>query len=136
MPHEAGARTGEAFRRIADDRRRPPIPFLQEMVGKVFKPRLHAPVLFAGHEDEDEGIGRPDLFGGCLQSQRRLAARMVLIDAVDHGKVDRLGVDELGRCTPLGEGADEPLAEANALPIGTIEALEDQNPLVHRGNFL
>jgi hypothetical protein len=104
------------------------------MVGEVLQPRLHAPVIFAGHEDE--GVGRPDLFCEGLQRGRRLAAGMLLVHAVEHGEVDRPRVDELGRCTAFGKGADEPLGEANALPVGSIRAVEDQDPIGHRRNSL
>ena len=61
VPGGRGARAGEAAGRVARDRRRPPEPFLEEMVGQVLQAGLDAPIVFAG--DEDEGVGAADLAG-------------------------------------------------------------------------
>jgi hypothetical protein len=42
---------------------------------------------------------------------------VLLVQAVEHREVEHLGVDQFGLSAALGEGADQPLGQADALPV-------------------
>ena len=72
--------------------RRAPEPFLEKMIRQVFQSGLDAPIIFAG--DEDEAIRIANLAGQALKLLWRFSCRIFLVHAVEHRKVDRLGVDQ------------------------------------------
>ncbi len=59
VPGGGGPRASKPPGGVARDRRGPPEPFLEEMVGQVLQPGLNAPIVLAG--DEQEAVGAADL---------------------------------------------------------------------------
>ena len=103
------------------------------MIGEVLQPRLHAPIIFAG--DEDEAVGIADLSRQLLQNGRRLALPVFLVHAVENRQADLFGVDQLDIIAPRAESLDNEMREANPHAIGTIGAVENENAIAH-GNQL
>jgi len=104
------------------------------MVGQVLEAGLDAPIVFAG--DEHEGVGRLDLARQRLERRRGLALGIFLVHPVEHRQVERLRIDQFGRGAALRKGADEVIGEADALPVGPVRAVEDQDGVAHAGSLL
>src|SRR6185437_1470527 len=129
VPRIARAHAGEPAGRIADDGRRPPEPFLEEVIGEILLSRLHAPVVFAG--DEQEGIRAADPGSQLLQRRWRSTRRIFLEHAIEHRQTDCFGVDQLGLLTALVQLAKHEVRQPNALAVAPVGAIEDENSVPH-----
>ena len=95
------------------------------MIDEIFEPGLQPAVIFAGNEDI--AVGRRDFRGKIGHRARGFARRIVAEAPVEHGQVDRLGVDQLGAVAACGEGVNDPAGELDALPVAAIAAIKDKN---------
>jgi hypothetical protein len=129
VPGEGGPDPGEATCGIARNWRGPPEPFLKEMVGQVLQPRLDAPVVFTGDEDERIGLANP--FRKVFQRGRGLADGILLVHAVEHRQVDCLGIDQRRIGAKVVQLPDNVPSEADAQPVGTVGAIKDEDTVGH-----
>lgn len=99
------------------------------MVGQVLQPRLDAPVVFAG--DEDQCIGLANSFRKVFQRGRGLTDGILLVHAVEHGQVDCLGVDRRGIGAEVVQLPDDVPSEADAQPVGAVGAIKHEDTVGH-----
>src|SRR6266516_3786129 len=99
------------------------------MIGEIFKPRLDAPIVFAG--DEHKTVGLADLACEFFQRGRRCACRIFLVHPVQHRQADRLGVDQLDITTAAAQALDDELRQADAHAVGAVRTVEYENAVAH-----
>src|SRR3954454_1819521 len=103
------------------------------MVSEVLQPRLDAPVVFAGHEDESAGSADllRELFKGCGS----FALRVLLVHPIKHRQVYRLGVDQFDIVAPAPQPLDDEFGQTDARSIRPIGAVENKNPVAHHNSL-
>ncbi len=101
----------------------------RKMVGQVLQPRLNAPVVLTG--DEDERIGLANVLCKFFQRRRGRADRIFLVHAVEHRQVDCLGVDQHGIGAEVVQLPEKIPGEADAQPVGAVGAVEDEDAVGH-----
>jgi hypothetical protein len=99
------------------------------MVGQILQSRLRPPIIFAG--DEDEAVGGDNLLRQCRHRGRRLALRIFLVHAVEHGEADRPGVDQFGTVAARADRIDQPVRQLDALPVAAVAAIKDEDRAGH-----
>src|SRR6202022_1682368 len=96
---------------------------------EVFQAGLHAPIIFAG--DEHESVGLADLARQRFQRRRRRALRMLLVHAVEHREIDRLGIDQLDVATATLQPLHHEMRQPDSHPVGPVRAVEDEDAGAH-----
>ena len=99
------------------------------MIGEVFQTRLHAPIIFAG--DEDEGVGGLDLRRQLFERRRRRTGLIFLVHAVEHGQGDFPRVDQLGVGAARRKPRDDEIGQPDSHAVTPIGPVENEDVIRH-----
>jgi hypothetical protein len=62
-----------------------------------------------------------------------VALGVFLVHPVEHGKVNRFGVNQLDVVAPATQPVDNKLGEPDTHPVGAIRAVKDEDAVAHIG---